>query len=50
MNNKHVRRLKQLVQDAAHHAGVNYRRFCDEFPVEEFFGAVGADDAHRRSQ
>lgn len=47
MKNRFSRRLKQILQDAAHHAGVNYRVYCDNFPIVEFFDAVEDDDDAR---
>jgi hypothetical protein len=40
------RRLKQLVQDAAFQAGVNYRQYRDQFDVDELFNEIaGIGDA-----
>jgi hypothetical protein len=42
-----ARRLKQLVQDAAHHAGANFRKYRDEFDIDELFEAIKDSDDPR---
>jgi hypothetical protein len=39
MFNKKARKLKAILQDAAFVANVNYRKFREEFGVDEFFEA-----------
>ncbi|HET6881792.1 MAG TPA: hypothetical protein VFI31_16630 [Pirellulales bacterium] len=46
MKTDNGRRLKQLVQDAAFQADVNYRRYRDQFDVDELFNEIaGIGDA-----
>lgn len=46
MKTENGRRLWQIIQDAAHEAGVNHRRFRDQFDVDELFDEIaGISDA-----